>query len=154
MENENLFISISFDKSAFPKKYTCDGEDISPPIQIDRIQSPYIAIIIDDWIGPDERFNHWLIWDIESRSSIPENIPRAGVISEPFMAIQGTNDFGTTGYRGPCPPSGEVHTYYFNVYGLDAKLGIPPGSKRDAVMNAMKGHMIQYGGQALATYNR
>lgn len=154
METENLFISIDFDKGDFPRKHTCDGEDISPVIHIDRIHSPYLAIIIDDRIGPSERFTHWLIWDFESRPSIPEKIPLAAVITEPFTAVQGTNDFGTTGYRGPCPHKGEVHTYYFNVYGLDALLGIPPGSKRDVLEKAMKGHMVQYGGQALATYSR
>jgi hypothetical protein len=154
MENENLFISIDFDKGVFPRKHTCDGEDISPLIHIDRIHSPYLAIIIDDWIGPSEHFTHWLIWDIESRPIIPENIPRDAVINEPFIAIQGTNDFGTIGYRGPCPPSRKVHTYYFNVYGLDAKLEIPAGSKRDALDKAMSGHMVQYGGQAIATYSR
>lgn len=154
METENLFISIDFDKGDFPRKHTCDGEDISPVIDIDRIHSPYLAIIIDDRIGPSERFTHWLIWDFESRPTIPEKIPRAAVITEPFTAVQGTNDFGTTGYRGPCPPKGEVHTYYFNVYGLDAILGIPPGSKRDVLEKAMEGHMGQYGGQAIATYSR
>ena len=52
METENLFISIDFDKGDFPRKHTCDGEDISPVIDIDRVHSPYLAIIIDDRIGP------------------------------------------------------------------------------------------------------
>jgi len=154
MEDENIFISIDFDKGIFPRKYTCDGEDISPLIHIDRVHSPYLAVIIDDWVGPSERFTHWIMWDINSRASIPENIPKAETIANPFPAVQGTNDFGTIGYRGPCPPSGEIHTYYINVYGLDAKLDLPPGSKRDALDEAMKGHMKQYGGQAIATYNR
>ena len=111
-------------------------------------------VIVDDWTGPSKRFTHWLIRDIESRPSIPENIPRAAMISEPFAAVRGTNNFGSTGYRGPCPPSGEIHTYCFNVYGLDAKLGIPPVSKRDVLEEAMKRNMVQYGGQAIATYNR
>ena len=76
MENENLFISIDFDKGIFPKKNTCDGEDISPQIHIDRIHSAYLAVIIDDWIGPSERFTHWLMWNIEPRALIPENILR------------------------------------------------------------------------------
>ncbi|MFZ0005907.1 MAG: YbhB/YbcL family Raf kinase inhibitor-like protein [Methanoregula sp.] len=154
MDDENLFISIDFDKSVFPKKHTCDGEDVSPIIHVDRIHSPYLAVIIDDWIGPEERFTHWLMWDIESQDTIPENIPKTLVINDPFMAVQGTNDFGTIGYRGPCPPPGETHTYYVNVYGLDAKLGIPAGSKREVLERAMKGHMRQYGGQAIAIYNR
>ncbi len=154
METENLFISIDFDKGVFPRQHTCDGEDISPVIHIDRIHSPYLAVIIDDWIGPSEHFTHCLMWDIEPRATIPANIPKTSVISDPFTAVQGTNDFGTIGYRGPCPPPGETHTYYINVYGLDAKLAIPAGSKRDALEDAMKGHMVQYGGQAIAIYNR
>jgi Raf kinase inhibitor-like YbhB/YbcL family protein len=154
MENENLFISIDFDKGDFPRKYTCDGDDISPPIHIDRIQSTYLAVIVDDWIGPSKRFTHWLMWDFAAQPVIPENIPRGAVITSPFAAVQGTNDFGSIGYRGPCPPPGEVHTYYFNVYGLDSILGIPAGSGRDVLENAMKGHTVQYGGQAIATYSR
>jgi hypothetical protein len=154
MENENLFISIDFDKGIFPKKHTCDGGDISPLIHIDRIHSAYLAVIVDDLIGPSERFTHWLIWNIEPRTVIPENIPKAAEITEPFPAVQGTNDFGTIGYRGPCPPSRETHTYYFNIYGLEGKLRIPPGSTRDVLMEAMKGHMVQYGGQAIAFYSR
>ena len=154
MDDENIFIKVDFDKSMFPKKYTCDGEDISPRIDIDRIHSPYLTVIIDDWIGPEKRFTHWIIWDIEARQVIPENIPRTAVLSQPFSAVQGTNDFGSIGYRGPCPPPGETHTYYFNVYGLNSKLDIPPGSSREALDNAMKGHMVQYGGQAIAIYSR
>jgi Raf kinase inhibitor-like YbhB/YbcL family protein len=151
---ENLIISIDFDKSACPKKHTCDGEDISPLIRIDRIHAKYLAIVIDDRIGPSDLFTHWLIWNIEPRGIIPENIPRKAVLTEPFTAVQGTNDFGTIGYRGPCPPRGETHTYYFNVYGLDALLEVPPGADRDALQEAMKGHMVQYGGQAIAVYGR
>jgi hypothetical protein len=154
MENENLFMSIEFDKGIFPKKHTCDDEDISPLIHIDRIHSAYLAVIVDDLIGPSDRFTHWLIWNIEPRTEIPENIPKVAEVTEPFPAIQGTNDFGTIGYRGPCPPPRETHTYYFNIYGLDAKLRIPPGSKRDALMEAMRGHMVQYAGQAIAFYTR
>lgn len=154
MVDENLFIKIGFEHGVFPPVHTCDGEDLSPRIDIDRIQSPYLAVIVDDWIGPEERFTHWLMWDIEARPSIPEDIPKNAELREPFAALQGKNDFGTIGYRGPCPPSGKTHTYYFNVYGLDAKLGIPPGATRAELEKAMKGHMVQYGGQAIAAYSR
>ncbi len=151
---ENLIISIDFDKQMFPKRYTCDGENISPAIGIGRIHSDYLAIIIEDRIGPSRMFCHWLIWNIRARDSLPENIPKDPVITRPFDAVQGKNDFGKVGYGGPCPPKGEVHTYYFNVYGLDALLDTRPGSTRVELENAMKGHMVQYGGQAIATYQR
>lgn len=151
---ENLIISIAFDKQSFPRQHTCDGENNSPEIRIDRIHSDYLAIIIDDGIGPDTLFNHWVIWDIAARPVIQENIPKVPIVTTPFPAVQGKNDFGTIGYSGPCPPRGEVHTYFFNVYGLDAKLNIAPGSSRAVVEKAMEGHMVQYGGQAIATYSR
>jgi Raf kinase inhibitor-like YbhB/YbcL family protein len=151
---ENLIISVDFDKGEFPKKYTCDGENVSPPISIERISSQFLAITIEDWIGPSEKICQWLIWNIKARDIIPENIPGDPVITEPIDAVQGKNDLGKIGYSGPCPPKGEVHTYYFNVYGLDAKLDVLPGSTRKDLEKAMAGHMIQYGGQSIATYQR
>jgi len=151
---ENLIISVDFDKGEFPKKYTCDGENVSPPIYIERIGSQFLAITIEDRIGLSEKICHWLIWNIKGRDTIPENIPGDPVITEPIEAVQGKNDLGKIGYSGPCPPKGEVHTYYFNVYGLDAKLDARPGSTREDLEKAMAGHMIQYGGQSIATYQR
>jgi Raf kinase inhibitor-like YbhB/YbcL family protein len=151
---ENLLVDIEFNKGTFPVKHTCDGDDRSPAIRIDRIDAKFLAIILDDIFGPSESVTHWLIWNIEPRNSIPENIPKTPEITEPFPAVQGTNDFGQIGYRGPCPPSGVVHTYYFNVYGLDARLEIPAGSDKKTLMAAMKGHMVQYGNEAIATYGR
>ena len=148
---ENLIISIDFDKGEFPKRYTCDGENISPAIRIERIHSQFLAITIEDWVGPSEKICQWLIWNIKARDAIPENIPGDPVITEPFEAVQGKNDLGKIGYSGPCPPKGEVHTYYFNVYGLDAKLDAPPGSTRADLEKAMAGHLVQYGGQSIAT---
>lgn len=151
---ENLLVDIEFNKGTFPVRHTCDGEDISPAIRIDRLDSKFLAIILDDNIRPSESYTHWLIWNIEPRNSIPENVPKIPVVTEPFPAVQGTNDFGTIGYRGPCPRSGDVHAYYFNVYGLDARLEIPPASNKKTLMQAMKGHMVQYGNEAIATYGR
>jgi len=151
---ENLIISIDFDKNMFPRQYTCDGEDISPAIHIDRIHSEYLAIIVEDRIGPDHMFNHWLIWNIPARQEIPENIPKDPVITRPFPAVQGKNDTGATGYSGPCPPGKEIHTYFFNVYGLDSLLDLEPGADRKMLEHAMEGHMVQYGGQAIANYQR
>jgi Raf kinase inhibitor-like YbhB/YbcL family protein len=151
---ENLIISIDFDKQMFPKKYTCDGENVSPAIRIDRIHSEYLAITIEDWIGPSEKRCHWLIWNIKARDTIPENIPKDPVITLPFDAVQGTNDLGKIGYSGPCPPKGEMHSYYFNVYGSDTKLEAKPGATREELETAMKGHVSYYGGQAIATYQR
>ena len=151
---DNLLISVDFDKMDFPKKHTCEGEDTSPAIRIANCQSAFLAVTVDDWTGPDTRVCHWLMWDIGARDTIPENIPQAPVITQPFEAVQGKNDLGTIGYTGPCPPKGEVHSYYFNVYGLDRKLDLPPGASRAELEKAMEGHMLQYGGQPIATFQR
>jgi len=151
---ENLIINIDFDKQMFPVQYTCDGENISPAIHIERIHSKYLAIIVEDQIGPDFVFNHWLIWNIPAQQEIPENIPRDPVVTSPFTAVQGRNDAGTIGYTGPCPPGKEIHTYYFNVYGLDSLLDLQPGADRKMLEKAMERHMVQYGGQAIANYRR
>ncbi len=151
---DNLLISVDFDKQDFPKKYTCDGDDISPAIRIGNARSEFLAITVEDWTGPESRVCHWLVWNIASRDTIPEGMPHGQVLTEPFEAVQGKNDLGKIGYSGPCPPKGEVHSYYFNVYGLDAKLDLPPGATREELEKAMEGHMLQYGGQAIATYQR
>ena len=146
---ENLVVDIGFNKGSIPIKHTCIGEEISPPIRIDRIRAKYLAIIIEDLVGPSENFCHWLIWNINARDFVPENVPREPVISNPFNAVQGTNDFGSIGFRGLNFPATTNHRYYFNVYGLDRELKIPPGSDRKTLMTAMKGHMVQYGNDAI-----
>lgn len=151
---ENLIIGIDFDKKEFPVRFTCDGENISPALHIRRIHAPYLAVIVEDRIGPNRLFNHWLMWDIPATEEIPENIPREKVLSHPFSAVQGRSDANTIGYYGPCPPRGEIHSYFFNIYGLSSKLDLSPGADRAALDKAMKGKMIQYGGQAIATYQR
>lgn len=150
---ETLIVSIDFDKGMFPRKHTCDGENISPEIRLDRVEAPYLAVILEDGVGMD-LVCQWLIWNIEAREIIPENIPPQPVITDPFDAVQGINDFNTVGYYGPCPKEGEAHTYYFNAYGLDRKLDLKPGSDARALRKAMQGHTVQYGGQAIATYRR
>lgn len=150
---DTLIITIDFDKGVFPRKHTCDGENVSPAIRIGRVEAPYLAIILEDRIGM-EMVSQWLIWNIPARETIPENIPKKPLITDPFEGVQGTNDFNTVGYYGPCPKEGEAHTYFFNVYGLDKKLDLRPGSDARELRKAMEGHAVQYGGQAIATYRR
>jgi Raf kinase inhibitor-like YbhB/YbcL family protein len=153
---ENLLVTIDFDKKLFPKKHTCDGENISPRIMVERITSPYLACIL---IDPDVKgdFVHWIIWNIRAqgeRLEIPENIPKEMEVKSPIAAVQGKNGKRKYGYTGPCPSSGETHRYFFNLYGLDQALSLAPGSTRQELEEAMKGHVKQYGGQAIASYGR
>lgn len=84
---------------------------------------------------------------------IPEAFPKDKVVEKPLRAFQGVNDFGKTGYGGPCPLPGKPHRYFFKVYALSSELDLKPGSKRKDLENAMKGKIIQYG-EAMAIYGR
>ncbi|AEA47793.1 YbhB/YbcL family Raf kinase inhibitor-like protein [Archaeoglobus veneficus] len=139
----------------FPEKYTCNGEDVSPPIAIEGVskEAKSIAIIMDDPDAPLGTFTHWVIWNIPANiTSIPESIPPEPVVKEPISAVQGKNDFGRIGYGGPCPPSG-VHNYKIKVYILDTFLNLDPGATKEELENAMKGHILQYA-VVTASYGR
>src|SRR5438874_628300 len=93
-----------------PVRYTCDGEDISPPLAWEGAPSgtQTCALIMDDPDAPTGTFTHWLVWDIPASSrELEENLPGSGRVQG--AGAQGQNDFGTVGYRGPCPPPGKPH---------------------------------------------
>jgi hypothetical protein len=117
-----------------PAKYTCNGQNINPPLRIEDIPpgTQSMAIIVDDPDAPGKTFLHWLIWDIEPTNEIAENTA---------PGTQGRTDFGKPAYGGPCPPSG-THRYFFRVYALGTTLGLPEGSSRADLEQAMKGHVL------------
>ena len=122
-----------------PTKLTCDGEDMSPPLQITGVpaEAKSLALITDDPDAPGGLFTHWLIWNIPPQTnSIAEGSAPKGV--------QGTNDFGKSGYGAPCPPSG-MHRYFFRVFALDRELDLRSGAKRSQLEAAIKGHVIGQG---------
>jgi Raf kinase inhibitor-like YbhB/YbcL family protein len=122
-----------------PSKFTCDGGDSSPPLQIAEIPSSAksLALIVDDPDAPSGLFTHWIVWNISPQTNgIAEGSTPKGV--------QGTNDFGKAGYGGPCPPSG-THRYYVKIFALDRELNLPPGTKRNQLDVAMKGHVVAHG---------
>jgi Raf kinase inhibitor-like YbhB/YbcL family protein len=130
-----------------PSKFTCDGSDTSPPLQITGApaEAKSLVLIADDPDAPGGLFTHWLVWNIPPRtSSIAEGSAPKGV--------QGTNDFGNPGYRGPCPPPG-VHRYSFKVFALDRELDLRSGAKRSQVDAAMKGHVVAQG-ELMGRYGR
>ncbi len=129
-----------------PKAYTCDGRDVSPPLRWSgQPEAKSYALIMYDPDAPAGTFIHWVIYDIPaSRSDLPEAVPRRPVIEG--LGVQGVNDFGYTGYGGPCPPAwhGE-HRYFFALHALNTEsLGLPSGSTADAVIEAMKGKVVGY----------
>jgi Raf kinase inhibitor-like YbhB/YbcL family protein len=130
-----------------PSKFTCDGGDSSPPLQIAEIPSSAksLALIVDDPDAASGLFTHWVVWNVSPQTSgIAEGSTPKGA--------QGTNDFGKSGYGGPCPPSG-THRYYFKVFALDRELDLPSGSKRSQLEAAMKGHVVAQG-ELMGRYSR
>jgi len=140
--------SSAFQEGAeIPSKFTCDGADTSPPLQIADIPSEAksLALIVDDPDAPSGLFTHWLVWNIP---------PQTGSVREGSApkGAQGANDFGKSGYGGPCPPSG-THRYYFKVFALDRELDLPSGAKRGQLDAAMKGHVVAQG-DLIGRYSR
>lgn len=120
-----------------PAKYSCDGDNINPPLQItetpEGIQS--LVLISDDPDAPSGDWVHWLIFNIDPQTSeIAEN-------SVPQGAIEGTNSFGNTSYGGPCPPSG-THRYFFKLYALDTRLDLREDNNKQDLLKAMQNHII------------
>lgn len=121
-----------------PKRYTCDGSDVSPPLVIGNIPegTKSLALIVDDPDAPAGTWVHWVVWNIEvGIREIPENTVPPG-------AIQGTNDFGKRKYGGPCPPSG-THRYFFKLYALNAPLTLEAGATKSQVEKAIGGHLLE-----------
>jgi len=133
------------DKSRIPSKYTCDGDDVNPPIMIEGIPeaAESLVLIVDDPDAPRGTWDHWIVW----------NIPPKGRLEEDSVpGTEGMNDSGRQSYSGPCPPSG-THRYFFKVYALDTKLNLPTNSRKRDVERAMKGHILAEG-QLVGLYSR
>ena len=130
-----------------PSKFTCDGANTSPELHIEGApaNAKSLVLIVDDPDAPSGLFTHWLVWNLSPQtSSVGEGATPKGV--------SGTNDFGKTGYGGPCPPSG-THRYFFKVFALDSELSLPAGSKRSQLETAMKGHVVGQG-QVMGRYSK
>ena len=117
-----------------PRKYTCQGEDISPPLTIFDIPSgtKSLALINDDPDAPMGTWDHWILWDIKATATIAENT---------VPGVQGKNSWGRNDYGGPCPPSG-THRYFFKLYALDKTLDLTEGATKAHVLKAMAGHIL------------
>ena len=152
---EALTVRISVKN--LPSAYTCDGEDISPEIEVGGANtgsSKCLAIICSDPDAPGGGgFIHWLAWNIELARIIPEKIPKDPEVTFPIHAVQGTNGFGSIGYSGPCPPHGQTHRYFFKIYGLDRELDLTAGATKAELVQAMSGHVVQFG-ETFVTYGR
>jgi Raf kinase inhibitor-like YbhB/YbcL family protein len=136
-----------------PSKYTCDGEDISPPLQWDGIPegTKSIALICDDPDAPMGTFVHWVLYNLPAETTeLAENMPTDKELSN--GARQGMTDFRKTGYGGPCPPSG-THRYFFKIYALDTKLDLAAGASKSQLLKAMEKHILAQG-ELVGKYKR
>ncbi len=138
---------------SIPRQYTCDGVNVSPPLEWTGAPktAKSIAIIADDPDAPSGTWVHWVVYDLPAANiGMVENLPA----DEQLKAggSQGTNDFGKIGYGGPCPPSG-THRYFFKVYALDNFLSLKVASTKAQVEKAMEGHVVAQG-QLMGTYQR
>ncbi len=118
-----------------PARFTCDGEDLSPPLALEGIPSDAasLVLVMDDPDAPGGTWDHWVAFDIPVTRAIPEAVGALGT--------GGENSWGRTDYGGPCPPSGR-HRYFFTVYALDTTLDLTEGSDKAAVLEAMEGNVL------------
>lgn len=120
-----------------PSKYTCEGKNINPSLDIKGIPKETIslALIMDDPDAPGGTFDHWLVWNIHPAEAITENS---------LPGIAGKNSKGENKYIGPCPPSG-THRYFFKVFALDTTLNLTGQANKQMVEQAMRDHIVAYG---------
>jgi Raf kinase inhibitor-like YbhB/YbcL family protein len=138
--------SAAFENNALiPKKYTCDGDNVNPPLTIEDapVETKSLVLIVDDPDAPMGTWDHWIVWNIAPTGRVEENT---------VPGIEGLNSSKEHHYGGPCPPGG-THRYFFKIYALDTKLDLNPNSKKKDVENAMKDHILAKG-ELVGLYHR
>lgn len=137
-----------------PKKHTCDGPDLSPPLEWSEVPSGThsFALVVEDPDAPSGTWIHWVVYDLPGEArSLPEGVSSTETL--PRGGAQGRNDFGRIGYGGPCPPPGRPHRYFFRLYALDSKVNLPPGASKAQLLRAMEGH-VKSEAQLMGVYGR
>lgn len=141
------------DGAMIPARYTCDGKDISPPLNWSEVPegTQSFALICDDPDAPIGTWVHWVVYNIpDNVTAFPENVPPHKSVM--CNILQGMTDFRRIGYGGPCPPRG-THRYYFKIYALDTMLNLPAGATKRELLRAMEGHILVEG-QLMGRYGR
>ena len=146
-----LIASSAFEEGGdIPVKYTCDGDDVSPPLAWSGIPegAQSLALIVDDPDAPGGTWVHWVLFNIPAeQEGLPEGVQPGDV------GVYGVTDFQERAYGGPCPPSGTRHRYFFRLYALDTTLDLEAGASRQAVDQAMEGHILAEA-QLMGMYGR
>ena len=148
MKAIQLTSSAFENNQSIPTKYTCDADDINPPLLISDApkDAQSLVLIVDDPDAPAGDWVHWTLWNINpTTTEIPKN-------STPDGATEGMTDFGRTGWGGPCPHSG-THHYQFKLYALDTMLNLQTSAKKKEVELAMDGHILEQT-QLIGLYER
>jgi Raf kinase inhibitor-like YbhB/YbcL family protein len=131
-----------------PRRHTCDGEDRSPPLSWSAppTATGSLALILDDPDAPGGRFTHWLAWGITPDTS--------GLAEGQAAPLEGRNDFGTVGYRGPCPPRGHGrHHYRFRLHAVAEDLRLAHGAGVRDLERALEGKVLAVA-ELVGTYQR
>jgi Raf kinase inhibitor-like YbhB/YbcL family protein len=137
--------SSAFENQAtIPSRYTCEGENISPPLNWEGVpeEAKALALVVDDPDSSSGKFTHWVIYNIPI---IPAKLEEGASLSDRFSKglREGFNDFGNQGYGGPCPPrGGGEHRYFFRLFALKDKLDISGRITRDQLMDAIEGSTL------------
>ncbi|UCG48528.1 MAG: YbhB/YbcL family Raf kinase inhibitor-like protein [Phycisphaerales bacterium] len=141
------------DGGMIPSKYTCDGDDVSPPLKWDNVpeEARSIALICDDPDAPMGTWVHWVLFNLPAEArELSENVPSDDTLAN--GARQGLTDFGRVGYGGPCPPGG-THRYFFKIYALDVEIELSSKARKRDLLSAMEGHILAQG-QLVGKYKR
>ncbi len=145
--------TVFVEGEALPMRYSCDGENISPPLAWSGVpaETKTFALLCDDPDAPHGTYVHWVLYNIpQTTLSLREGIPPQQTV--PGVGEQGQNSAGAFGYTGPCPPSG-THRYYFTLYALDERLTLSGEVNAAAIRLAMQGHILAEG-QLMGRYTR
>jgi Raf kinase inhibitor-like YbhB/YbcL family protein len=147
------FTSEAFqDGEAIPVRYTCDGEDLSPPLSWSGVPNDVgsYALIMDDPDAPGGTWIHWVIVHIPGEiRALPEDLQSDALLLEAIKL--GTNSWGRSEYNGPCPPGG-THRYFFKLFALDEPLNLDENATKDDVLTAMEGHILMES-ELMGTYS-
>lgn len=139
-----------------PRRHTCDGEDLSPPLEWSGGPEDVAAwaLIVDDPDAPRGTFVHWVLYDLPGHvDELPEGVGDAARLENLGGTLQGENGFGDLGYGGPCPPPGAPHRYVFRLHALDRSPDLDPGASRDELEAAMEGAVLGTA-ELIGTYRR
>lgn len=147
--DERSIMSLRLQSDAFddgeriPGRHTCEGEDVSPPLAWEGVPegTASLALVVDDPDAPGTTWIHWVLYRLSpDRARLPEDVAPTEELGD---GVQGVNDFGDSGWGGPCPPPGDgPHTYRFRLFALDVDPGLGPGASEEEMVSAVEGHVL------------